>query len=67
MSWQEYFSNAMRLINRKVTSKEMVVVYAPEYLEKLSAIIKENMKTDSGKMCVCCLNVVCHELSLAIF
>ncbi|PSN53054.1 Endothelin-converting enzyme [Blattella germanica] len=35
MSWRDYFTDAMKSVNRKVTPKEMVVVYAPEYLKKL--------------------------------
>lgn len=50
MSWRDYFANAMKRINRSVTNDEKVVVYAPEYLEKLTAIVDEHMKTDKGKM-----------------
>jgi hypothetical protein len=50
MSWQEYFSDAMRSTQRKVTVKEMVIVYAPEYLVKLSAIVTNYTLTTEGKM-----------------
>lgn len=40
----------MRLVNRKITWKENVVVYAPEYLKKLTAVIKEYNASDDKKM-----------------
>jgi hypothetical protein len=50
MSWQKYFSNATRTINRNITGKEMVVVYAPEYLSKLSALVTNYTQSAEGKM-----------------
>jgi endothelin-converting enzyme len=50
MSWQKYFSDAMRPVQRKVTGKEMVVVYAPEYLKNLSTIVTNYTETTEGKM-----------------
>jgi len=50
MSWQKYFSDAMRPIQRNVTGKEMVVVYAPEYLSKLSALVTNYTQSAEGKM-----------------
>jgi endothelin-converting enzyme len=50
MSWQKYFSDAMRPVKRKVTSKEMVVVYAPEYLGKLSEIVINYTQSAEDKM-----------------
>lgn len=52
INWRDHFEDALRLVNRKVTDKERVVVYAPEYLEKLTAIIKEYNSTNNGKMYV---------------
>lgn len=50
IDWRAHFEDALRLVNRKVTEKERVVVYAPEYLEKLAVIVKEYNSTDNGKM-----------------
>jgi hypothetical protein len=50
MSWQKYFSDAMREVPRNVTGKEMVVVYAPEYLSKLSALVTNYTQSTEGKM-----------------
>ncbi|EEB11803.1 endothelin-converting enzyme, putative [Pediculus humanus corporis] len=50
MSWQQYFANAMEKVNRPITSKEMVVVHAPEYLQKVSNLVVEYMKTDDTKI-----------------
>ncbi|XP_046387959.1 endothelin-converting enzyme homolog isoform X2 [Ischnura elegans] len=49
MSWKEYFTDAFRLVSRKITSKEMVVVHAPEYIEKMSNLVIKYNKTADGK------------------
>ena len=50
MSWQKYFADAMRPIQRDVTGKEMVVVYAPEYLGKLATLVTNHTQSTEGKM-----------------
>lgn len=40
----------MRLVGRKITWKEKVVVYAPEYLKKLTILLNEYNSTDEKKM-----------------
>jgi len=50
MSWQKYFSDAMRPVERNITGKEKVVVYAPEYLTKLAALVANYTKSAEGKM-----------------
>lgn len=50
IDWRDHFEDALRLVKRKVTDKEIVVVYAPEYLEKLTKIVQEYTATTKGKM-----------------
>ncbi|KAF5279864.1 hypothetical protein FQA39_LY18209 [Lamprigera yunnana] len=51
IDWKQFFENALKTIGKKkVSPKENVVVCAPEYLENLTALIKEYEKTDSGKI-----------------
>jgi membrane metallo-endopeptidase-like protein 1 len=50
LDWRAFFENAMKIVNRKVTSKEKIVVYAPEYLGNLSALIKEYQSTPEGNI-----------------
>lgn len=50
IDWRAHFEDALRIVKRKVTEKERVVVYAPEYLEKLTSIVKEYNSTTDGKM-----------------
>lgn len=50
IDWRKFFEDAMRVVNKKITSKEKIVVYAPEYLMKLSQLIKEYNATQEGKM-----------------
>lgn len=49
INWVDYFSDAMHLVDRKVNSKTSVVVYAPQYLQKLTALLKELNNTMEGK------------------
>lgn len=57
IDWRGHFEDALRIVKRKVTDKERVVVYAPEFLSKLTAIVKEYNKTDDGKMWVTFYNI----------
>lgn len=50
IDWRDHFEDALRLVKRKVTEKERVVVYAPEYLTKLTKIVTEYNATADGKM-----------------
>lgn len=50
IDWREHFEDAFRQVKRKITDKERIVVYAPEYLEKLSKIVIEYNSTVEGKM-----------------
>ncbi|KAF2895308.1 hypothetical protein ILUMI_10863 [Ignelater luminosus] len=50
IDWRKFFEDALRIVDKKVTQKENVVVYAPEYLEKLAHLIKEYEETPRGKM-----------------
>lgn len=50
INWREHFEDAFRLVNRKVSEKEKVVVYAPLFLKNLTPLIKNYTSTDEGKM-----------------
>lgn len=50
MDWRKFFEDAMRIVNKKITSKEQIVVYAPEYLGNLTELIKEYNSTPEGRM-----------------
>lgn len=50
INWRDHFQNALKIVSRKITDKERVVVYAPKYLEKLTKLIKKYNSTDEGKM-----------------
>lgn len=52
IDWRGHFEDALRIVKRKITEKEQVVVYAPDYLEKLTKIIATYNATVDGKMCV---------------
>lgn len=49
INWREHFEDAFRLVNRKISEKEKVVVYAPGFLKNLTPLIKNYTKTDEGK------------------
>lgn len=48
--WREHFEDAFRLINRKISDKEKVVVYAPTYLKNLTLLMNNYTRTEEGKM-----------------
>ncbi|XP_018573332.1 endothelin-converting enzyme homolog isoform X1 [Anoplophora glabripennis] len=50
IDWRKFFEDAMRIVNKKITSKEQIVVYAPEYLGNLTELIKEYNSTSEGKI-----------------
>ncbi|XP_056638014.1 endothelin-converting enzyme homolog isoform X2 [Diorhabda sublineata] len=50
IDWRRFFEDAMRIVSKKITNKEEVVVYAPEYLGNLTQLIKEYNKTTEGKI-----------------
>lgn len=52
INWRDHFEDAFRHVKRKISDKERVVVYAPEYLTKLSQIVIEYNSTVEGKMYV---------------
>lgn len=50
LDWQDHLDDAFRKVKRKITEKERVVVYAPEYLDKLNSIIQHYNSTEEGQM-----------------
>ena len=50
IDWTAHFADAFKLINRNITSDEIVVVYGLEFLEKLTKIIQTYEITTEGKM-----------------
>lgn len=39
----------MKVVQKKIDNKEVVVVYAPEYLANLTLLIKKYNVTDDGR------------------
>ncbi|XP_014208366.1 endothelin-converting enzyme homolog isoform X3 [Copidosoma floridanum] len=50
MSWLDYFQNATRLVNKRISGKLKIVNYAPEYFRKLTNLVQNYQKTDDGKL-----------------
>lgn len=51
MDWRGLFEDAFRIVKRKISEKETVVVYAPEYLQNLNKILTEEyLNSDTGKI-----------------
>jgi neprilysin len=50
INWREHFEDAFRLVNRKISEKEKVVIFAPTYLKNLTPLINRKTRTDDGKM-----------------
>ncbi|CAH0548765.1 unnamed protein product [Brassicogethes aeneus] len=49
IDWRKFFEDAMKIVNKKVSSKEPIVVYAVEYLSNLTLLIDKYQKTPQGK------------------
>ncbi|CAD7093917.1 unnamed protein product [Hermetia illucens] len=50
INWTAHFADAMKIVGRKITEKEIVVVYAPEFLQQMTEIVKTYNKTPKGKI-----------------
>nr|XP_023014776.1 endothelin-converting enzyme homolog isoform X2 [Leptinotarsa decemlineata] len=50
IDWRKFFEDAMRIVNKKVTTKEQIVVYAPDYLKNLTILIEQYNKTEEGRI-----------------
>lgn len=48
LNWHQFFNDAFRKINKKISEKESVVVYAKDYLIKLNGVMEKYMKTEKG-------------------
>ncbi|CRK96791.1 CLUMA_CG009917, isoform A [Clunio marinus] len=50
INWRDHFEDAFRLVNRKISDKEKVVVYAPTYLKNLTLLVNNYTRSDNGKI-----------------
>lgn len=48
IGWLDYFSDAFRLVKKKLTDKDKVVVYAPNYLRNLTRLVNEYSRSQQG-------------------
>ncbi|GFT01325.1 endothelin-converting enzyme homolog, partial [Nephila pilipes] len=48
--WTHYFNSAFKSVNRRISSSEEVVVFAREYLEKLSQLVTEYLYNPRGRL-----------------
>lgn len=49
IQWNHYFNAAFRLVDRKITNKENVVVYSPSFIANLSLLINEYSNSPENK------------------
>lgn len=50
IDWGKFINKAFSKIEKKLDSKEHIVVYAKEFLSNLTVIIKNITETEQGKM-----------------
>ncbi|KAL1501599.1 hypothetical protein ABEB36_006896 [Hypothenemus hampei] len=50
IDWRQFFENAMKIVQKKITSKQQIIVYAPGYLGNLTKLIEEYQNTTNGKI-----------------
>lgn len=52
LNWATYFREAFLPVGRNITDAEPIIVYSPEYMGNLSALITDYLRTDYNKTCV---------------
>ncbi|XP_059487654.1 endothelin-converting enzyme homolog isoform X2 [Neocloeon triangulifer] len=52
MNWLDYFNEAFRMVDKKLTPNDTVIVYAPEYLHNLTKIISTYKQNETGKIVI---------------
>ncbi|RWS21777.1 Endothelin-converting enzyme 2-like protein [Leptotrombidium deliense] len=52
IDWVKYFQFAFKRVNYVITPEEHIVVYSPEYLSNMSAMLQEYLNNDAGKIVV---------------
>ena len=52
IDWTSYFNYAFKQINREVQSSQELVVYAPEFVRKMSELVTQYLSTNEGKVYV---------------
>uniref|UniRef100_A0AAR5Q8X8 Endothelin-converting enzyme 1 n=1 Tax=Dendroctonus ponderosae TaxID=77166 RepID=A0AAR5Q8X8_DENPD len=50
IDWRQFFENAMKLVQKKITLKQQIIIYAPEYMGNLSQLIQKYENTTEGKI-----------------
>ena len=50
IDWTTFVNAGFKLINEKLHPSEEIVVYAPEYLKKISEFLKTKAATQQGNM-----------------
>ena len=49
MNWQHYLNSVFGVTAYRIPSDEPIIVFAPEFLSKLSEMVIEMNQTDEGK------------------
>ncbi|GBP18634.1 Endothelin-converting enzyme homolog [Eumeta japonica] len=49
LNWTEFLNDAFKLVNRTITNKENIVVYAPVYFSNLTKVVTKYNKTEEGR------------------
>lgn len=50
IDWTSYFNSAFRRVNRTIQSSQELVVYAPEFIRKMSELVTNYLSTPKGKV-----------------
>ncbi|CAN7986084.1 unnamed protein product, partial [Ixodes hexagonus] len=53
LNWTAYFNSAFSQINRTIPDTQEVVVYAPEYMANMTALVQEYLASSDGKVIIC--------------
>ncbi|XP_023331753.1 endothelin-converting enzyme homolog [Eurytemora carolleeae] len=47
--WEEFFQDALSIVDLKINSTQQIIVYSPEYLNQLSTLLKNESESMDGK------------------
>ncbi|GIY38903.1 endothelin-converting enzyme homolog [Caerostris darwini] len=52
IDWSQYFNSAFKQVNREIPTSQELIIYAPEYIRKMSELVTQYLSTPEGKIVV---------------
>ncbi|XP_054713276.1 endothelin-converting enzyme homolog isoform X1 [Uloborus diversus] len=52
IDWTQYFNSAFKLIGREISPTQELVIYAPEFIRKMSELVTQYLSSPEGKIVI---------------